>query len=238
MSMSRRDAPRSTEWDDIHRKFRGEKTVTEEWEEAEQAALEQQQVLQAIMEIERLENATIDELDEMEDEMDEDVFDSYRQQRMEEMRKEVQRNKFGSVFRIGQTDYTATVACKGEHFVVCLLYGSDPCSARLQHYVTQLAPRFKDVKFVEIAATAAIPNYPAKNAPTLLVYYDGEQKEAIVGPLRLGGNQVTADEFEYMLGQRKIIKTKVDPEKKRRGRGIFGRMDESDPDESDSEYSD
>ncbi len=198
------------------------------WEEAEEAAYEKAKMEIAIKEIERLENATLEELDEMEDDLDEDAFDKYRAKRMEEMREQAAREKFGTVFRIGQTDYKQTVACPGDYYVVCLLYGADLVSRRLQHYLDLLAPKFREVKFVEIKATAANPDYPEGSCPTMLVYRDGKMLEQVVGPVRLGGSRVTCDEFEFMLGQRNIIKSSITDPTARKQRSMFAREVDSD----------
>lgn len=73
-----------------------------------------------------------------------------------------------------------------------------------------LAQKFKATKFLKIIATEgsvilswavmnkrlrilAIKNYPDRNCPTMLIYYEGNLKQQIVGVAPLGGLSATAE---------------------------------------------
>jgi hypothetical protein len=81
-----------------------------------------------------------------------------------------------------------------------------------------LANKFKSVKFVKIRADAAIPNYPDKNLPTLLIYKKSDIVGQLVGLKALGGESVTAEDLEWRLSRLKIVDTEMtsDPKTKRR----------------------
>jgi len=63
------------------------------------------------------------------------------------------------------------------------------------------APKFREIKFVEIPANRAIENYPETNCPTLLVYHNGDVLKNLVTLLELGGNQTTNKDFEKLMVQ-------------------------------------
>lgn len=54
-----------------------------------------------------------------------------------------------------------------------------------------IARRHSAIKCVRIVATDAVPNYPARNIPTLLLYHRSDPVDQLVGPGAL--SQVTPD---------------------------------------------
>ncbi|XP_055597348.1 viral IAP-associated factor homolog [Uranotaenia lowii] len=161
----------------------------------------------------------LDELDELEDSEDEAVLLEYRRKRMAEIQALAQKAKFGSVIEISGQDYVNEVTKAGsEIYVVLHLYsrGVPFCSLINQH-LSQLAPLFPATKFVRAIATTCIPNYPERNLPTIFIYYEGQLKKQFVGPIELGGPNLTCEELEYMLGQAKAIESSIteDPRKAR-----------------------
>lgn len=161
----------------------------------------------------------LDELDELEDSEDEAVLLDYRKKRIAEMQAMAQKAKFGTVLEISGKDYVDEVTKAGsEIYVVLHLYsrGVPFCSLINQH-LSQLAVRFPATKFIKAIATTCIPNYPERNLPTIFVYYEGQMKKQFVGPVELGGPNLSCEELEYMLGQAKAIDTSIteDPRKAR-----------------------
>ncbi|SMN20536.1 similar to Saccharomyces cerevisiae YOR281C PLP2 Essential protein that interacts with the CCT (chaperonin containing TCP-1) complex to stimulate actin folding [Maudiozyma saulgeensis] len=71
----------------------------------------------------------------------------------------------------------------------------------LAHIFESEAPKFREIKFVEIPANRAIENYPEANSPTLLVYHNGDVLKNLVTLLELGGNQTTTKDFEKLMVQ-------------------------------------
>lgn len=90
-----------------------------------------------------------------------------------------------------------------------------------------VANKFKYVKFVKIRADAAIPNYPDKNLPTLLIYKKGDIAGQFVTLKLLGGEGVSAADIEWQLKKLKIVDSDLttDP------RTSKGKLDEDDEEE-------
>ena len=68
-----------------------------------------------------------------------------------------------------------------------------PLCALLNQYLTTLAAKFPATKFLKSISTVCIPNYPDKNLPTVFVYFEGDLKKQMVGPLAFGGMNITMD---------------------------------------------
>ena len=61
----------------------------------------------------------------------------------------------------------------------------------INHHIQALARKFPTAKFLKSVSTTCIPNYPDKNLPTLFIYYEGEMKGQLAGPLTFGGMSLT-----------------------------------------------
>ena len=61
----------------------------------------------------------------------------------------------------------------------------------LEKVLTQVAHKFKAVKFTKIVSTSAVENWPDYNLPTLFVYHEGELKTQTLGIKKLGGRSIT-----------------------------------------------
>ena len=126
--------------------------------------------------------------------------------------------RYGSVREITAVDYVQEVNKAGDDvFVVLHLYKQGiPLCALINEYLNRLAPKFPTTKFLKAISTTCIPNYPDKNLPTIFVYYEGQLKAQMVGPLEFRGMNLTADEFEYLIGKTGAVKTEIkdDPKPK------------------------
>ncbi|XP_044269233.1 viral IAP-associated factor homolog [Tribolium madens] len=153
----------------------------------------------------------VDELDELEDSEDEAVLLEYRNKRIAEMKALAEKAKFGSVGEISAQDYVQEVNKAGEGiWVVLHLYKQGiPLCALINEYMKQLAAKYPAVKFLKSISTTCIPNYPDKNLPTLFVYFEGELKSQIVGPVELRGPNLSQDEFEFLIGKTGAIETSI-----------------------------
>lgn len=121
----------------------------------------------------RLDKKNLDELDELEDELGEDTLEFYRARRLAELKAKQASDRFGNFQMIGQADYKREVSEAKDVFVVLLLFMfSHPDSQLLAHALAQLSSKHRAVKFVRIVAQDAIPNFPEKNVPTILIYKD------------------------------------------------------------------
>ncbi|VEU23026.1 DEKNAAC104174 [Brettanomyces naardenensis] len=200
------DPNEDTEWNDILR-ARGiipekPKDPTEELEEALEEAVKKQHE-------NRLQNKTLDELDELEDDEDEEFLEQYKQQRMAELRKQASEAKFGQVYGINKPEYKEEVtdASKKSFVVVHMSLNSNLQSRILAHILTVLAPKYPEIKFVDITANRAVENYPESHCPTLLIYKDGDVVKQYITLLQLGGNQTKTGDIEKALQDAGAIKS-------------------------------
>lgn len=154
---------------------------------------------------------TLDELDELEDSEDEAVLLEYRKKRIAELQAMAQKRKFGEVREISGQDYINEVNKAGEGiYVVLHLYKQGiPLCALINQFMSNLATRNPEVKFLRSIASTCIPNFPEKNLPSIFIYYEGQIQKQIIGPIELRGEKLTLDEFEYMLGHYGAIKTNI-----------------------------
>ncbi|XP_059084211.1 viral IAP-associated factor homolog [Tigriopus californicus] len=165
-----------------------------------------------------MDEMNLDELDELEDEEEEKVLEQYRLQRMAEIRALQAKSNYGDVREISANDYVQEVnqAGKGVWVVLHLYKQGVPLCALLNQYLSQISAKFPTVKFLKSISTTCIPNYPDKNLPTIFVYFEGELKTQIVGPMSFRGMNLTVEEFEFMLGRTGAVDTTIteDPKPK------------------------
>jgi len=165
-----------------------------------------------------IDSMTLDELDELEDDEEEKILFQYKQKRMNEMKAELAKSRFGEVLEITAVNYVQEVnqAGPGVWVVLHLYKHGIPMCSLLNQYMTQLALKFPTTKFIKSISTVCIPNFPDKNVPTIFVYHEGDMKKQFVGPDSLRGTNLTIEEFEYVLGKAGAISTKIlkDPKPK------------------------
>ncbi|KAJ3273483.1 hypothetical protein HDV01_004403 [Terramyces sp. JEL0728] len=182
-----------TEWNDVLR----EKGIIPEIKQEELEEL----VDQVIQErnFKPLEKRDLDELDELEDEEDDRVLESYRRMRIQAIKDQLSKEKYGTVTQISKTDYPVEVteASKQSWVVVHLFQHSVPDSKFMGAVLDRLAAKYKATKFLKIVADMCIPNYPDKNVPTLLIYGEGDLRKQIVGLDMFGGKN--AENIEMVL---------------------------------------
>lgn len=115
-----------------------------------------------------------------------------RAKRLQELKEKTARDKYGIVYHIGQTEWVKEVTqAPVEDYVVAHLYvhGKPECQT-LNNCMDNLAARynkltasfhrgcvdpsmcyrFRTVKFVRIRSIDAIPDYPDRFCPTVIVY--------------------------------------------------------------------
>ncbi|GFZ45943.1 hypothetical protein JCM24511_03676 [Saitozyma sp. JCM 24511] len=166
--------------------------------------------------------------DEQLDSEDEAVFEDYRRRRLEEMRKEGKRGRFGTMEPLAREDFVRQVTegskevqpgeevdpqdqgdeeegqkggrrLRGTGVVVFLYKDSVPLSQHLRPLLVRLSAAHPSTKFLSIPASLCIPNYPDKNVPTLLVYRNGEITGNVVAGLGLRGMKTTVRDLETLL---------------------------------------
>lgn len=159
----------------------------------------------------KLDELDLDGLDELEDSEDEAIIAEYRRKRIAEMQALSEKSKFGSVREISGQDYIEEVNKAGDGiWVVLHLYKQGiPLCALINQFMNALAIRHPATKFLKSIASTCIPNFPEKNLPSIFIYYEGQIKKQIIGPIELRGEKLTEEEFEYLLGQYDAIKTDI-----------------------------
>lgn len=153
----------------------------------------------------------LDQLKEHEDEVDEDSMEVLRKRRLAQLKRQAARNKFGRVINISEPEWKAEVTeAEPDVWVVVNLYtwGKQECKL-LDDIHSQLAGKFKDVKFVRIEGRHAIRNFPDDSCPTLLVYLKGDIKLQLVGINSMGGLKVSANSLEWVLAKIGAVQTEM-----------------------------
>ncbi|KAG9124727.1 hypothetical protein FRC07_010462 [Ceratobasidium sp. 392] len=139
---------------------------------------------------EKFQDASDAALKELEDDAPdsdtERIVQEYRRKRMQELRREEKKGRFGEMLPIGRDDYKreVTEASKMDEEgkegsgrgqpVVCYLYkDGDVACSRLTGHLKTLAARYPSTKFVSIIGNKCIENYPDRHLPTLFFYRNG-----------------------------------------------------------------
>ena len=150
----------------------------------------------------------MNELKELDEEADEDdeFFAEYRKKRLMEMQAKAQKEVYGVVRQITQTEYKSVVESKGAWVVVHLFRETLPLCQLMNQFLEVLARKFRATNFVKIYTNEAIQDthYPDKNLPTLLIYHNGEMTTQLVGKGSFGirkddGDGWEADDLEWAL---------------------------------------
>lgn len=76
----------------------------------------------------------------------------------------------------------------------------------LQQKLVNLAKKYPETKFVKIRSEEAIPNYPDKNLPTLLIYHKSDIINQFIGLKPFGGENMTEKTLEAQLQKIGAIK--------------------------------
>jgi len=226
-----------TEWNDILRSKgilpQKEKEVTEEDVVNMLEATVEEKLSKGGQQLERL---SLDELDELEDEEDEKVILEYRKKRIAEMKAEAAKAHFGEVREISAEDYVEHVKRAGEGvWVVLHLFKQGiPLCTLLNQHLSQLSVKFPATKFLKSISTTCIPNYPDRNLPSILIYFEGDIKEQLVGPRNFRDMNLTVDELEWILGQTGAVPTELEGDPRPKVRDVlFSKLESNDDDLDD-----
>ncbi|KAJ1962541.1 phosducin [Dipsacomyces acuminosporus] len=193
-----------TEWNDILRKHgilpkQIKITQNDIYDQAVEMAEEE--------EGKRLERLDIDELDELEDEEDDQILEHYRQQRMAEMRAQLDKERYGELVQISEPDYKkeVTEASKDAWIVVHMFRDSVPECKLMNRHLSELAQQYRATKFVKIVSVECIHNYPDANLPTLLIYGNGDMRGQLVRLDRFGGMRTKKKDIRRYLEDLGVI---------------------------------
>jgi len=201
------DPNADTEWNDI---LRSKGIIPEKPKDPEPA------IQEALLEAEqraydnRLEDKDLDELAALEDDEDEAFLEQYRHKRMAEINALAKASKYGSVYPIQKVDFSREVTeASNQAYVFVFLSSSTDSNveSRVLHEIWRdLAQKYGDVKFCQIRANMCIEGYPEKNAPTVLVYKDGDIRRQIVTLHELQGVRTKVGDLETVLVQVGAVK--------------------------------
>lgn len=195
------DPNEDTEWNDILRAHgvipEKPPSPTEQIEKAFEEAVERAHA-------NRLEDRTLDELDELEEEglEDEEFVQMYRNKRMAEIKQMASKMKFGEVHHISKPEYTQEVTEASQNGVFVFLHIMYPGieqSRLLSALFLRVAPKFRDIKFVDIDARQINDQYRPESCPTILVYHNGQPTKQIVTLDTIGGSSTNMRDIEQLL---------------------------------------
>lgn len=114
---------------------------------------------------------------------DDDALAAIRRRRLMELQRQQAMERFGVLRHIPGADYVAEVTeTSASCWVVGVLVkpGNSDCEALLSVLRT-VAQRRRTVKFVSMISTEAIPNFPDRHLPCVLLYKDKELKKQLTG---------------------------------------------------------
>ena len=120
----------------------------------------------------------MDELGEDDEFADDDFLEKYRQNRIDELKEERVKNRFGEIINISKDQWVAEVTESSKTcWVIVHLYQDSIVECGLMdEALIEIANKFQYLKIVRIRSTTAVENWPDKNLPTLFIYKDGELK--------------------------------------------------------------
>ncbi|TKA25987.1 hypothetical protein B0A50_05499 [Salinomyces thailandicus] len=151
----------------------------------------------------RLEGKDLEELDELEDDEDEDFLNSYRAKRMNELSEIQHASVYGQVYPVQKPEYSRAVTEESAKAWVCVLLtsssGMNTESRVMGEVWRELAGKWGDIKFCQMAADLCIEGYPDKNTPTVLVYRDTNIRRQIVTLAELKGPKTGVEDVEAVL---------------------------------------
>lgn len=109
------------------------------------------------------------------------------------MKQQALKNRFGDLQEIVKDDWIREVTeCSNTCTVVVHLYENSSVECQIvDEALTNLASRFRYVKFLKIKSTQAIENWPERNLPTIFVYEKGALKTQILTLSKFGGKTAT-----------------------------------------------
>eukprot|EP00126_Sphaerothecum_destruens_P005601 Sdes_comp18915_c0_seq1m9372 len=206
------DPLQDTEWNDALRKYG---IIPEK----PQIELSEQELAEMIEETifrktqsKPLEDMKLEELDEFEDEEDDQVLEMYKRKRLLELTRLAKHEKFGKLVHISANEFIEQVNKAGENvWVVLHLYQESLVVSKLFNArLEALAQKFPACKFLKIKSTDCIPNYPDKNLPTLLIYFNGELQQQMVGAHLFDGLQTSQECLEWVLSKTGCISTEME----------------------------
>ncbi|KAG2375318.1 hypothetical protein C9374_009941 [Naegleria lovaniensis] len=165
----------------------------------------------------QLSGASLEQLKQIEqdkylDQDEDELLQQIKAKRLQELKQKQLANKFGGVKDISATEYVKEVCENAGKDVYVLVHLYAPAREEckiLDDRLQTLSHKFLDIKFVRVRGSAAIPNFPDNNCPTLLIYRNGHNLGQFVGLGKIGGREMTAADLEWILAQFGVLKTEM-----------------------------
>lgn len=161
----------------------------------------------------KYDDKTLDQLDELEDDIEENTLEKLRQKRLNEIKAQSLKDKYGHIQQISKPDYEkeVTKASETQAVICCLFVYGQSDSKIMLNCLDKLANKFKSIKFVKIIGNECIPDYPDNYCPTLVIYSNGDPVGNYKGLLPFGSkNGISADSIEWELSRKGILKTTLE----------------------------
>ncbi|XP_051474253.1 phosducin-like protein 2 [Apus apus] len=133
------------------------------------------------------------------------------QQRLQEWEYHQRRQKYGELREICGEQYVQEVTNAPEDvWVIIHLYRSSiPMCLLVNEYLSLLARKFPEVKFLKAIVNSCIQNYHDRCLPTILVYKTDEIKGRFIGVAECGGIHLQVEELEWKLMEVGAIETNL-----------------------------
>ncbi|NWY61747.1 PDCL2 protein, partial [Chionis minor] len=210
------DPNEDTEWNDILRDFGILPAKEKPKDEIEERVLHLQKEAEGktkcdyffclLFLVKPYERMNLEELKEAEDDFDEadrKAIEAYRQQRLQEWKCLQRRQKYGELREICGEQYVKEVTNAPEDvWVIIHLYRSSiPMCLLVNEYLSLLAKKFPEVKFLKAIVNSCIQNYHDRCLPTILLYKTGEIKGRFIGVAECGGLHLKVEELEWKLAE-------------------------------------
>jgi hypothetical protein len=137
------------------------------------------------------------ETDDDDDDDENEFLEQHRRKRLQELKSEQSRPRFGEVFLISRPEWARHVNQDSEQsWVVVNLTSNDmERTGCVESAITALALRHVYIKFVHIPSKSAIANWPDDHLPTLFLYRFGKMQHQLLELPR----DISADELEWRL---------------------------------------
>lgn len=136
---------------------------------------------------------------------DDRALAAYREQRLAELKAEAAaRRRFGDLRPMSASEWTKEVTEASEEcrVVVLMEHAGDAPSDALAECLVAIAKRCPRTKFVRVPATDAVPRYPQRLCPTVIVYHKGDVVQNIAGrelAVFGGAKRLTPESVELVL---------------------------------------
>ncbi|KAM5272245.1 phosducin-like protein 2 [Ctenodactylus gundi] len=161
------------------------------------------------------EKMTLIQLKEAEDEFDEEdmrAIETYREKRLQEWKVLKKKQKFGELKEISGNQYVNEVTnAEKDLWVIIHLYRSSISMCLLvNQYLSVLARKFPEAKFVKAIVDSCIQYYHDNCLPTIFVYKNGQIEAQFIGITECGGINLKPEELEWKLAEVGAVHTDLE----------------------------